>query len=351
MKKILLFVLPCGMFWNCFTFAVAAKHSRSISQQRDHLSFLQESAREIQQISRSESELKVIYHVAVYTSKDTKDRDIKEKTICFSLKSLSYVDTYYQRTESSQTCGQSDLLNFQNLKVEEIPELKNGMWIPDLGVVLYSKKGFDKFTIPFPAPYQLSSGYYYPRIDYLKYFKGREVVSATLFQGNGLNRYLRLQLETKEEIYLYGGGSGFQIFLNHLEKPVKKIPDNIKIAKEEELEIRKFIIPKEEKLIAVQYEYPDTSGIFRTESKVFKITGAVQDLRSGILFISLPYRLNTKEDEKGIWSLYPALYPFSIVLDIATSPLQLLSMLAFGYDGHFYLWGCILARKCAGPMG
>ncbi len=354
MKKILLFLLPLGFFWNCFTITVSAKHARSLADQRGRLSYLQESIREIKQLSRSETELKVIYDAAIYTNLDSKDRYIIQKASCFRLKNLTYGITYYEKTDtdSYQTCDPSDFSKSADLKLEEIPELRNKIWIPDLGIVLYSKKGFDKFTLPFPHPEQLKKPYYYPRINSLKYIKGREVISASLFEGKHYgHRYLRLRLETKEEIYFYATGSGFKLRANDSGVPIKNPLAQDDMSKEEQLEIEKLDFSNQDKLIAVQSEYPDETGIFRIENKVYRVLGQVQDFRNGVLFVFQPYDLRKREDDSGIWSAYAVLYPFSITLDIVTSPIQAVSILILGFSNHLYLWGCMLGGKCFSPLG
>ncbi|TGK36466.1 hypothetical protein [Leptospira andrefontaineae] len=351
MKKFLLPILLLLFFWNCFTAVVMTKHGWDLRDQKGSRPFFQESTRDIRQLSISDKELKIVYDVGLYTSRDSKDRAIIQKTACFSLKSLSVVDTYYKDIKDYTSCEPETSSKFIDLKLEEIPELRNGIWIPDLKIVLYSQNGFDKFTRPFPSPKQFGNTYFYPRINSLKFVKGREVISASLLEGDYFShRYLRIQFDTKEEIYMYATGSGFQISADiYSWRPFAQL--KAKVKSEEQLEIRKFTLPKQEKLISVQYEYPDSNGIFRIENKTFRIIGQVENLRDGIQFISLPNDSRTEKDAAGIWSAYPALYPFSITLDIATSPLQLISILVLGFKNHIYFWGCLLGGRCFSPLG
>ncbi|PJZ47974.1 hypothetical protein [Leptospira saintgironsiae] len=351
MRKILFLSLICALNWSCFTAVVMTKHGWDLRAQKDSRPYLQESIREIKQLSLSETEFKIIYDVGLYTSRDSKDQAIIQRTACLSLKSLLVVDTYYQDIKDHTPCKQDVSSKFIDIKFEEIPELKNRIWIPDLKITLSSKNEFDKFTIPFPDPKQFGDSYFYPRINSLKFVKGREVVSATLLEGEYFShRYLRLQFDTKEEIYLYATNNGFRISADGYSwRPFTLL--KAKIKKEEQLEIQKFTLAKQEKLISVQYEYPDNNGKFRIENKTFRIIGPVRDLRDGIQFISKANDSRKEKDETGIWSAYPALYPFSITLDVATSPLQLISIFVLGFKNHIYFWGCLLGGRCFSPLG
>ncbi|GBF37156.1 hypothetical protein [Leptospira johnsonii] len=264
----------------------------------------------------------------------------------------------YQDFKYLDPCNGEALEFSEQLTIEEIPELKNGIWLPGLDLVLHSKNGFDPLLNPFPSPHQLEKQIFRPKtrtyitVNAKEFLKGHEIISAELCFGSYFShRYLKIQASGGEVINLSSAGGPFEIFMTDSGRP-SPIPKNISLNKCEILGISKFSLPKGERILAFQSEYSSgISKIWKTESRVFRLKGHIEDLPEGILFIARPDDLRKKDDRLSVWSAYPILYPFSIGLDIVTSPLQLISIIVFGYENHLYLWGCLLAGKCRIPLG
>jgi hypothetical protein len=159
-------------------------------------------------------------------------------------------------------------------------------------------------------------------------------------------------MDSGQTLHFNSSGGPFQLLSDISGRPLPSFPNGQVLKKCVTLEIHKVSIPESDRLFAFQSEhFIETQGIWKTGVRFFRLKGKVEDLPNGLLLTSRPIYRRKQDDRTFVWSAYPLLYPFSAALDIVTSPLQLVSILAFGFGGHLYLSGCLIARKCKTALG
>lgn len=356
---ILLLVL---LYCNCFTAAIFVRQDRDLSMQRAAVPYLSESAYEITELKRSKDELLVSFKTAFYIETDRKIKYTDKSSVCIPIRSLgpNYFGYSYADISPSQSnsCDRSFFSSAENLLFEEIKSLQNGIWFPDLNIILYSEKGLDIGTNHLPSPNQFSKEIFVPQtgryrmVNFLKQYKSTKIESSQLCHTQSMgHRYLRLVTDKKEAMVLFSSGGPFEIFLDNKSRPVSDFTPRMYITNCEPLEVRSFILPKEDKIITIQFPLPDREDKWRMGTKVYRIGGNIESFPNGIIAISKPLNSLKKDDQTIVWSAYPILYPFSISLDIVTSPIQLVSILIFGFNNHLLLWSCLLGAGCRTPLG
>ncbi|EMJ97961.1 hypothetical protein [Leptospira sp. id769339] len=352
----------CVLYWNCFTAATFVRHDGDLNAQRIAIPYLSESAYEITEIKRSKSELFVSYKTGFYIKTDRKFKYTDRSSVCTPIQSLgpNYFGYSYADISSSlsSTCDLSSSPSAETLPFEEIKDLKNGIWFPDLDIILYSEKGLDTGTNHLPAPNQFSKEVFIPQtgryrsMNFLKQFKSTKIESSLLCHTQSIgHRYLRLVTDKKEAMILFSAGDPFEIFLDNKSRPVSDFTERMYITDCEPLKVRSYTLPKNAKVIAIQFPVPDKSEKWKMGTKVYQISGNMESFPNGIIAISKPSNSLKKDDKVIVWSAYPILYPFSVSLDIVTSPIQLVSILLFGFDGHLLLSSCLLGGRCRSPLG
>ncbi|TGJ99734.1 hypothetical protein EHO59_18075 [Leptospira semungkisensis] len=361
MHKIIFVLVSVLFHWNCFTYSVLIKHDDSLRKQREQLPPLRKTIVELNSIRKSDKEFMISYSAGLYSDKDTKYRYIDEESRCANVDSLRPNHLGYPNLSQLSDCKERKESKLtEEISFEEVPELKNSIWLPEFEIILISSNGLDNYSKLFPNPRRFEKLVFSPKtrgydtVDFKKHFLGKEIHFAELCKGSYFtHRTLKIGTKTGQALTLIGNGHSYQVLSNHLGKPLEPSQDINSPKNCETLEIRKFSIPKEERIIAIQSELPvEFPGkIRKTENRIFRLKGNLENLPNGILLISYPRDWDKKDDRAFVWSSYPILYPFSVGLDIVTSPLQLISMLIFTPYGHFYVWGCLLAKKCSTPLG
>ncbi|PJZ24607.1 hypothetical protein CH352_13260 [Leptospira hartskeerlii] len=360
MKKILLLLLPFILCWNCFTVAVLGKHDLDIGWKRDALPYLSESVYEIAEVKRSDTKMIVSYKTGLYAEKDGKFKYNDQRLVCTLIKSLGANSYSYADISPSDysICDKSPYASSEPLLLEEIKEFKNGIWLQDLNIILSSEKGLDTITNHLPSPHQFSKMIYlrkkwrYKNVNFLKHYKSLKIEGSELCYGSYFShRYLRLVTDKKETMILASRGGAFEIEFDDNGIPISEFSKYAEIVKCEPLEVLQFTLPKENRVIAIQFAVPDETGEWKTKTKAYRIKGNLERFPKGIIAISKPSNYRKKDERTSVWSAYPILYPFSISLDIVTSPLQAVSILIMGFDNHIMFWSCLLGGRCISPLG
>ncbi|PJZ70566.1 hypothetical protein CH373_05740 [Leptospira perolatii] len=348
-------------FWicleGCFTTSVMSRQYWAGQYAQDTAPFLKEQILEIKEFYLSKNAFVFLVKTGRYNLEQDGIQSFAEKTICIPIRSGD--NGFYPRQielylrPDSDHCTEVDLTPKLKFELEEIPELSNGIWIRELDLFLTRKSGLISDMNPFPDPDQFGRALYDQRKKVrisppsLRFLEGKNVTSAFLFY-EGYNLHLGLLLDSNQVIR-FGNGPR-SLYRKADGEPLWLTMDQISKKDLEYLEIRKLQLPKSERTFAVlQEKFDPKSSTWKLESKIYRIKTLPPNYLDGVIFRAEPLNLSRIPKSGGGW--YALLYPISVPLDIVTSPLQLISILILGFDGHLWLWNCLLGGSCKTALG
>lgn len=336
-------------FESCFTTSVYTLDYNGRRKQAANNSYMNSSIREIQAIWRTKEFVIIRSTFGVYSVSNFKDNEKIFEEICVP---LELIQTYRQInfTQNKKLCNVS---NEEKIPVDfmEITELKNALWFQELNLAVYLENPFSSNDSPF-SPVNL----FFSNVDFakskikLKQFLKNEKITSVYRTTDKNVQYIWIVFDSNKALQFYKSYEGYKIVQHDSKLQWTDLEILNRIPENEKIQLRFQEIPSLENKFYLGFISEEFySWTIRKSSRVFELKLNNVKIQKGLILTANP---TTIKKESGFsWTFYPILYPVSIGLDIATSPLQFLSIMILGFYEHLWLGNCILKVSCKTPLG